>query len=372
MGGDRGLRHRNTFRRRLVTTEDSAGDRALATRLAHAGRNIARQEGSVNPPIHRGSTILVERAEDLYAANARTYGLGGHQVHEALRGALCELENASHCLLVESGLLACTLPIFALVGAGEHILVPDNSYGPTRRYCERSLKRTGGTVTYYQPDIGEGISALIRSNTRLVMIESPGSLTFETPDTRAIVAASRRHGVITALDNCWASGVHLKPLDLGVDMSILATTKYVGGHSDSLSGAVLLRDKALAQRLQDASTDLGLCMAPEDASLILRGLRTLDLRMRQHEESALQIASWLQKRPEVLQVLHPALPDDPGHALWKRDFTGSSGLFGFALAPCDDSAVMAFLNGLQLFGLGFSYGGYESLAINCDPQIQLR
>lgn len=341
----------------------------LVTRLIHKGRDPKAQNGSVNPPIHRASTILLDDASQLYAPGTRTYGLDGLQVHDSLKEALCELEKAKHCQLVESGLLACTLPIFALVGAGEHVLIPDNTYGPTRRYCDRSLKRTGGCVTYYDPDIGAGIADLIQDNTRFIMIESPGSLTFELPDIRTIVAAAKERGVITALDNCWASGYFLNPLELGVDISIIATTKYIGGHSDTLSGAILTRDDKLTDHIKAAKADLGLSMAPEDASLVLRGLRTLAVRMKQHEASALKIANWLESHPDVQQVLHPALPSNPYYELWKRDFTGSSGLFSFVLADTNREGVHAFLNAVELFGLGFSYGGYESLIINCDPQL---
>ncbi|WP_018996653.1 cystathionine beta-lyase [Hirschia maritima] len=344
----------------------------LSTRMIHSGRNPSNQLGAVNPPIHRASTIVLNRAEDLYKDGVRTYGIGGMQVHDELKNALCALEDANHCLITESGLLACTLPIFALVGAGEHILLPDNVYSPTRRYCDRSLKRAGGSVSYYDPTIGEGIADLIQDNTRLIMIESPGSLTFELPDIRAIVAAAKARGVATALDNCWGSGVYLRPLDLGVDISILATTKYAGGHSDTLSGALLLNDANLANKLAEASADLGLCTSPEDASIVLRGLRTMTTRLKVHEKAGLEIAEWLQTRPEVSQVLHPALPDNPYHKLWKRDFTGSAGLFTFELKPSSKQDVLNFLNSFELFGLGFSYGGYESLVMNCDPQLVYR
>lgn len=344
----------------------------LSTRMIHSGRNPSNQLGAVNPPIHRASTIVLNRAEDLYKDGVRTYGIGGMQVHDELKNALCALEDANHCLITESGLLACTLPIFALVGAGEHILLPDNVYSPTRRYCDRSLKRAGGSVSYYDPTIGEGIADLIQDNTRLIMIESPGSLTFELPDIRAIVAAAKARGVATALDNCWGSGVYLRPLDLGVDISILATTKYAGGHSDTLSGALLLNDAKLASKLAEASADLGLCTSPEDASIVLRGLRTMTTRLKVHEKAGLEIAEWLQTRPEVSQVLHPALPDNPYHELWKRDFTGAAGLFTFELKPSSKQDVLNFLNSFELFGLGFSYGGYESLVMNCDPQLVYR
>ncbi len=351
-----------------MTKSNNTGQ-GLSTRLINTGRDPSRQNGAVNPPTHRASTIVLETAEELYSA-PRTYGIRGGQVHDELKAALCALEKAKHCILTESGLLACTLPIFTFVGAGDHLLVPDNSYGPTRRYCDRSLQRTGGSVTYYDSDIGAGIADLIQDNTKLLIIETPGSLTFEVPDTKALIAVAQARGVKTVLDNCWGSGVYLNPLEMGVDMSVLATTKYAAGHSDSLSGAILTKDRAIATALENASSDLGLCLSPEDASIVLRGLRTMAVRLKRHEASGLEIAKWLSQHPNVDRVLHPGLPDDRYHALWQRDFTGSAGLFSFVLKSGDIKTANAFLNALSLFGLGFSYGGYESLAIVCDPQMQ--
>lgn len=347
---------------------DSNKHAGLSTRMIHTGRAPKKQGGAVNPPIHRASTLIMDSAEDLYGAK-RTYGLAGLQVHDQLKDALNTLEGAKFCTLTASGLLACTLPIFALCEAGGEVLIPDNVYGPTRRYCDRSLKRTGGRAIYYDPRIGSDIDGLITDKTRLIFMESPGSLTFEIQDTRAIVEVAKARKVPTATDNSWAAGVYHHPLDLGVDFSLLATTKYAGGHADSLSGAILTNNARLHARIEEASRDLGLCLAPEDASIVLRGLRTMETRMRQHETSAIAVAEWLLKHPKVADVLHPALPHHPDHSLWRRDFTGSSGLFGVVLKPCSEASVLEFLNTLELFGLGFSYGGYESLAIHCDPQL---
>ena len=342
----------------------------LDTKLIHLGRGAGEPSHGVNIPAHRASTLLLNRAEDLYKPGIPTYGLHGMDVHEAAKQALCALENAAHCTLVESGLLACTLPIFALVGSGEHVLIPDNVYGPTRRYCERSLKRLGGAVTYYSADIGAEIETLIKPETRLILMESPGSLTFELPDIGAIVDVAKRKNVLTALDNSWSGGLFLHPLDLGVDLSLVATTKYATGHADGLSGAILTNDESLYQRMTNAAADLGLCLSSDDAYLLLRGLRTMPLRLRHQQDSAFEIAKWLQSRSDVAQVLHPALPDDPYHELWKRDFSGASGLFAFYLHAEDLEHAHAFLNALKVFGMGFSYGGFESLAIHCSPQLK--
>jgi cystathionine beta-lyase len=335
----------------------------------HAGRDRRLTAGGVNPVVQRASTLLVEHADQLYAGG-KTYGIHGTATHAALIDALSQIEDAAHCALVPSGLLACTVPLFALAGSGDHILMTDNAYGPTRRFCERSLKRWGADVEYFDPTVGAGIAALMRPNTRIVFMESPGSLTFELGDTRAIVAAAKAAGATTVMDNTWSAGVFHKPLDLGVDISVQAATKYVSGGADVLNGAILTRDATIAARIGQTVADLGLNVSPDDAYLVLRGLRTLSARLDRHQASALDVARWLKARPEVQQVLHPALPDDPGHALWKRDFTGSTGLFGVVLQPASRRSVHAFLDALKLFGLGFSWGGFESLAIHADPDVR--
>jgi cysteine-S-conjugate beta-lyase len=342
----------------------------LSTRLAHAARDRKLTQGGVNPVVQRASTVIVESADKLFAPGGWTYGRHGTATHEALRQALIELEEAGHCALAPSGLMACTIPFLALASSGGHVLVGDNIYGPTRRFCDRTLKRWGCETEYFDTTIGAGIAKLIRPNTKLIFLESPGSMTFEVADAPAIAAAAKAAGVVTAMDNTWSAGVFYKPLALGFDLSIQANTKYVSGGADVINGAVLTDREDLITRLKETIADLGVNVAPDDAYMTLRGLRTLETRMMRHQAGALDVARWLKKRPEVRHVLHPAFEDDPGHLLWKRDFSGSSGLFGFVLKPASTKQVNAFLDELELFGLGFSYGGFESLAIYCDPQLK--
>jgi cystathionine beta-lyase len=344
---------------------------ALSTRLAKAGRDPELTRGGVNPVVQRASTVVFDSADQLYAPGVWAYGRHGTATHRALIDALSELEDAEHCALVPSGLLACTVPILALAQAGGHVLIADNCYGPTRRFCDRTLKRWGVAIEYFDPTLGgEAVAALIRETTNLIFLESPGSLTFEVSDTPAIAAAARARGVATVLDNTWSAGVYHKPLDLGVDVSVQATTKYVSGGADVLNGAILTRDDKLFRKIKDTVADLGLNVSPDDAYLVLRGLRTLMARMDRHQASGLEMARWLAARPEVERVLCPALPGDPGHALWKRDFTGASGLFGVVLAPSSRAAANAFCDALDVFGMGFSWGGFESLCIPTDKDVR--
>lgn len=347
-----------------------ARDRRLDTRLIQAGRDRELTLGGVNPVIQRASTILLETADQLYAPGVNTYGIHGTATHEALKQAMCELEGAAHCQLVPSGLLACTIPILALASAGAHVLVTDNCYGPTRRFCERMLARLKVEVDYFEPRIGAGIVDLIRPETKLIFLESPGSLTFEISDTPAICAQAKLAGVKTCLDNTWGAGVFHRPLALGADIVVQATSKYPSGGADVLSGAILTNDRALATRIYDTVTDLGLNTSPDDAYLVLRGLRTMIARLERHSVSAMKVAEWLSGRPEVASVLHPALPGAPDHDLWRRDFTGAAGLFGVVLHPALETQVNAMLDGLDLFGLGFSWGGYESLITSSHPQVK--
>ena len=334
------------------------------------GGTLAR---TVNPPIQRGSTVLLPNAASLYDESQLTYGITGLSSPAALQAALAELEGSPDVTLYPSGLAAITGVMLALLKAGDEILVVDSAYKPTRRFCDRVLTRFGVATTYYDPALSpEAVMALCTPRTRLILLEAPGSLTFEMQDIPAIAAAANQRGVLTLIDNTWAAGFYFKPLAHGVTISVQALTKYVGGHSDVFMGSAATADNVIGNQLGDAMWDIGWSVSPDDAYTVLRGLRTLAVRLPRHQDNGLAIARWLQGRPEVARVLHPALEDDPGHALWKRDFTGACGLFGVVLKPAPEKAVHAFLDALELFGLGFSWGGYESLAIHCDPQLRNR
>jgi cystathionine beta-lyase len=334
------------------------------------GGTLAR---TVNPPIQRGSTVLLPNAASLYDDDQLTYGITGLSSPAALQAALAELEGSPDVTLYPSGLAAITGVMLALLKAGDEILVVDSAYKPTRRFCDRVLTRFGVATTYYDPALSpEGVMALCTPRTRLILLEAPGSLTFEMQDIPALAAAANARGILTLIDNTWAASFYFKPLAHGVTISVQALTKYVGGHSDVFMGSAATADNVIGNQLGDAMWDIGWSVSPDDAYTVLRGLRTLAVRLPRHQENGLEIARWLQGRPEVARVLHPALEGDPGHALWKRDFTGACGLFGVVLKPAPQKAVHAFLDALELFGLGFSWGGYESLAIHCDPQLKNR
>lgn len=350
--------------------DSGKGKQALGTRLSHAARDRKLTQGGVNPVVQRASTVIVESAAKLFEPGGWTYGRHGTATHEALKQALLEIEDAQHCALVPSGLLACTVPFIAFAEAGAHVLVGDNVYGPTRRWCDRTMSRWGCETEYFDPTIGGDIAKLIRPTTRVIFMESPGSMTFEIADAPAIAAAAKARNVVTVMDNTWAGGVVYRPLDLGFDLSVQANTKYVSGGADVLNGSIFANSEPLISRIKETIADLGLNVAADDAYAVLRGARSLPLRMERHQASALTVAKWLTTHPSVQRVLHPALEDDPGHALWKRDFSGSSGLFGIVLKPSSTKQVHAFLDALELFGLGFSYGGFESLVIHCDPQLK--
>ncbi len=325
---------------------------------------------AVNPPVQRGSTVILPDAASLYSA-AVTYGRQGLATQEALVEALSALERAEHVVLFPSGAAAVTAALMAVLKAGDEVLCADGVYGPTRRLCNGLLTRYGVTTRYFAPRAtADELLALAGPATRVVMMESPASLTFEMQDVRAVAAACRARGVLTALDNTYGAGLLFRPLDVGVDLSIQSLTKYVGGHADAFMGSVAVRDPALARALDDLLHDMGWAVSPDDAYLMLRGLRTLEVRLKAHEAGGLHVARWLQGRPEVAQVLHPALEDSPDHALFRRDYTGANGLFGLVLRPASKRQVHAFLDALRLFGLGFSWGGFESLAVHCDPQLR--
>jgi cysteine-S-conjugate beta-lyase len=337
------------------------------TRLLHLGRNPKTQHGFVNPPIYRGSTVIFPTVEDLRSYNSEyTYGRRGSPTVTALCSAITELEGGHKSWVVPSGLAALTAILTAFVSAGDEILITDSVYAPVRRVANRLIARLGVTPRFYDPVIGAGIAELITEKTRLVMVESPGSQTFEMQDLPAIAAVCRSRGVWVAFDNTWATPLFFKPLQHGADVTIHAATKYVVGHADAMLGLITASERA-APLMQQAHEDLGLCAGPEDCFLALRGLRTMGVRLARHETSAIEVAEWLAARPEVERVLHPALPDFPGHALWKRDFKGSSGLFSVILKPCSQAGLAAMLDNLVLFGMGYSWGGYESLIVPFDP-----
>lgn len=341
----------------------------LETRLALAGRDPARFDGAVNPPIQRATTLILPEVDDLYDKPVKTYALEGMAVQEALCEALVVIEGGAGATLAPSGLGACTLALLTVAEAGGEILVTDSVYKPTRRFCDAMLKRLGVATRYYDPRIGAGITDLITGKTCAILLESPGSLTFEVQDVPAIVAAARARGTPTIIDNTWSAGVYFKPFEHGVDLSVQALTKYQMGHADAFMGAVLARTPEWRARVEAAYKNLGLGAAPDDAYLVLRGMRTMALRLERQAAASLKIARWLEARPEVARVLHPGLPSHPDHQLWKRDFSGASGLFGIVLAPVSARALAAMLEGFELFGMGFSWGGYESLIVPCDKQL---
>ncbi|MBB6426761.1 cystathionine beta-lyase [Sphingopyxis sp. JAI128] len=349
-----------------------------ATRLVQGGR---RPEwtgdprlggGVVNPPVWRASTILYDNIADLKARGHAThdklyYGRRGTPTVWALADALTGLEpGAEGTLLYPSGVAAISAGLLALLSPGDHLLMVDSAYEPTRSFCNGMLARMGVSTTYYDPLVGAGVAELIRPETRLIFLESPGSLTFEVQDIPAIVRVACERGVLTMLDNTWATPLLFPALAMGIDVTAMSLTKYVGGHSDAMMGS-LTAPKAIWPRLRSATYQLGLSVSPDDCALMLRGLRTLDVRLARHGESALAVARWLAARPEVGRVLHPALPGDPGHALWTRDFHGASGLLGFTLKGADDAGRVRFIEALSLFGIGFSWGGYESLVVPSNP-----
>ncbi len=345
-------------------------EQQLSTRVSHAGRDRKLTQGGVNPVVQRASTVIVESAAKLFEPGGWTYGRHGTATHEALKQALCEIEGSAHCALAPSGLMACIVPFLAYAKPGGHVLVGDNVYGPTRRFVDRTLSRLGVEATYFEPAIGAAIAELIRPETQLLFVESPGSMTFEIADAPAMAQAAQAAGVISVMDNTWSGGVFHKPLKLGFDISVQANTKYVSGGADALNGAIHTDNDKVLAAIKDTLADIGSNVSPDDAYAVLRGARSIALRMDQHEKAGLAVASWLRGHPGVQRVLHPALPDDPGHALWRRDFTGSSGLFSIVLKQASTAQVHAFLDAMELFGLGFSYGGFESLAIHCDPQLK--
>jgi cysteine-S-conjugate beta-lyase len=332
------------------------------------GRMSAEHFGSVNTPVYRTSTILHPSLASLKAELSDgklrrfAYGRLGTPTTVSFEESVSELEGAARTVSLPSGLAAITTAILTVCGAGDHLLMTDNVYGPTRRFCNGALKRLGVETTYYDPLIGAGIEALFRPNTRCVFCESPGSLTFEVQDVPAIAAVAHARGASVLMDNTWGTPFYFAALKHGVDLDIHAATKYICGHSDVMMGTISANE-AHAKRLAALVNDLGLYASGDDCFLALRGLRTLAVRLARHQENGLTLARWLQGRPEVSRLLHPALENDPGHALWQRDFTGACGLFGVVLKPVSEMALAALFDGLKHFGIGYSWGGFESLII---------
>ncbi len=335
--------------------------------MAAAGRRPHEQFGYVNTPIYRGSTVLYPTYADLQARTGRfTYGTHGTPTTQALEEAWSELAGAETTVLTPSGLAAIGIALLTALKAGDHVLVMDSVYRPTRNFCGTMLSRFGVSVTYFDPlSPIENVRALVRDETRVLFMEAPGSQSFEVPDLPAMIALAREHDLCTMLDNTWATPIFLPPHELGIDIAIEAGTKYLSGHSDLLLGLTSANGK-WAKALRTTWDSFAILAGPEDVFLALRGLRTLDLRLREAERQALAMARWLQARPEVARVLHPALPDCPGHANWQRDFRGSSGLFSVILRAASQTGVAAMLDGLELFGMGYSWGGYESLVVPFD------
>jgi cystathionine beta-lyase len=346
------------------------------TKAAHLGRYPERFAGTVNTPVFRASTILSadtaeweQKKKDRAQEKPGTYyGLNGTPTKHLLEQALADLEGGYKCQIYPSGLAACVIPILAYVKAGDHILVPDCVYGPTRKFCDSQLVRFGVETTYYDPLIDSGIAALMRPNTKLVFVESPGSLTFEVQDVPAIAEVAHKAGAVVMMDNTWGTPIYFKPFEHGVDVSIQATTKYIVGHSDVIMGSVTCT-KETWPALKAVTSEFGQTAAPDDCYLAARGLRTMALRLPRHHETGVVLAEWLARQPEVEKVLHPALPSDPGHALWKRDFKGACGLFGVVMKDgIPASARDKIIDSVELYGLGASWGGFESLIMPFEPR----
>jgi cystathionine beta-lyase len=343
------------------------------TRAVHARSRVEKLTPTVNPPVVRGSTVLASSARALYDHSEVTYGRMGLEPHAALCESLAALEGGSQSFLYPSGLAAISGVLLALLRTGDEVLVVDTIYDPSRRFCDTHLRRFGVKTRYFDASLSpDAVIDLASDSTRLILIESPGSLTFDVVDVPAIAAMAKARKIAVVVDNTYGAGALCKPLALGADVSVQALTKYVGGHADCFMGAATVADERLARRLHDSQMQIGWSCSPEDVYLMLRGLRTLHTRLARHGASALAVAGWLAKQSEVTQLLCPALPGAPGHDLYVRDHTGPNGLFSFVLQPRTESAVEALLDQLQLFGLGYSWGGFESLAINCDPQFKRR
>ena len=349
-------------------------DRSLRTRLIAPATRRGSGRRPVSPPVERASTLLNDDPAAMRDGGAGpVYGIEDLTAARELRAALADLEGAADAWLVPSGLAAVTVPLTALLRPGDHVVATDALYGPSRRFLNRHLKARGVTTTFHAPDASpDGILAAFTDRTRLLLIESPASLSFELVDVPTLAAVCRERGVLTVMDNTWAAGLAFRPLNLGVDVSVQAVTKYVGGHSDLLMGSIAAADPAVGRQIAATIEDLGWRVSPDDAWLALRGLRTLPLRYAEQARSALAAAQWMQDRPEVAQVLYPALPGAPGHDLWTRDYTGAASIFGVVMQGGSEAAAHALMSALELFGLGYSWGGFESLITHETGQLAFR
>lgn len=339
------------------------------TRLTCKGRDPASNHGIINPPVYHASTVIFPTVQELrnYEQHKIRYGRSGTPTSFALEELVCDLEGGYGAKLTPSGLNAIATALLCYTAAGDHILLADSVYHPTKGFCADVLSRFNIEITYYDPLIGGDIKQLIKPNTKLIFTESPGSLTFEVQDIPAIAEAAHARDCIVMLDNTWSAGVYFKPFAHGVDVSIQAATKYIGGHADAMMGVIIANQQHWPV-LEKGHRRLGVCAAPDDIYLTLRGARSLKVRLAQHQKNALELAHWLSTRPEVARIIHPALPGCPGHDIWRRDFTGSSGLFSIVLNPYDRKKTDAMLNSLKLFAMGYSWGGYESLIVPFNPK----
>ena len=351
----------------------SVKDASLTDALVHRGRGPAVSGRSVNLPIDQSSTLLFDTLAEFESARAGRYEHGtlyygryGNPVSFALERMMATLEGGYGCVSLSAGLTAVTMALMGATKAGDHVLVADNVYGPTRGFCDSVLARYGVEVAYFDPMVGEGLAELMRPNTAAVMLEAPGSGTFEVPDIPALTRVAREHGAISILDGTWATPIFCRPLDLGVDAVVHSGSKYICGHADAMIGFIVCNEASYAQ-MRKMTLDVGDKAGAQDVFLALRGLRTLEMRMRHAQDAGMAIARWLAEQPQTLKVLHPAFPDCPGHAFWQRDFSGAAGLFSVLFKPCSDAQLHAFVDALAMFSVGVSWGGFESLVLPVKP-----
>ena len=345
------------------------------TLISTAGRNPKKNNGFVNPPVYRGSTILSATLEEYKNKREKrweignyTYGRQGTPTHDSFEIAISALTGGDRSVAMSSGVAAINAALLAFLKSGDHVLMVDTVYGPTRKFCDNFLARFGVETTYYDPLIGKQISELIKKNTKVVYTESPGSLTFEIQDIKEITDAAHKRGCVVIIDDTWSSGIFFQPLQHGVDVSVIAATKYIVGHSDVMMGVITTSHKHW-KKVRESAATIGANSGPDDVFLALRGLRTINLRMQQHYENGMQLAKWLSQRPEVVTVMHPALPSHPNHGIWLRDFSGASGLFGIELLNSyTEVSIANMLDGLTFFGMGASWGGFESLVLLTNPK----